>query len=102
VGKRTPCTHFGRHPNGFHNLAVGRTSVKRTLGVPLDAVRALRDVRNCNGDQLLSFLVNLAIGKNGCTKGLEGVRGLWRQIVTLSCKIATRRRVHGIVHQSAP
>jgi hypothetical protein len=52
----TSSSHLGGDPNGFHGLFWRDTVAQRRFGVSLDAVWALRDMRNCHGDELLSPL----------------------------------------------
>src|SRR5690606_20363885 len=50
-------THLGGDPDRLHDLLLGRALAHRLLGVPIDAVRALGDMRHGDGDQLLRLLV---------------------------------------------
>lgn len=55
VRERATGTHLGGHPDRFHDLGVAGTGTVRELRVAGDAVRALGDVRDRDGDELLGF-----------------------------------------------
>jgi hypothetical protein len=60
VGASGP--HLGGDPNCFHELLSRCTLAQRCLGVPLDAVWALCDVRDGYGDDLLGLRGQRAVG----------------------------------------
>ena len=66
-----PRSHLRRHPDRFHELFRRSTSAERGLRVPLDAIRALRDVRDRNGEDLLHFGRKRTLGENRLPKCLE-------------------------------
>jgi hypothetical protein len=55
--------HLGGDPNCFHELLSRCTVAQRRLGVPLDAVWALCDVRDGYGDDLLGLRGQRAVGE---------------------------------------
>jgi hypothetical protein len=50
-----PSPHLGGDPNCFHELLWRCTVAQRRFGMPFDAARALRDVRDRDGDDLLGL-----------------------------------------------
>jgi hypothetical protein len=66
-----PSPHLGGDPNCFHELLWRCTVAQRRLGVPLDAVRALRDVRDCDGDDLLGLRGQRPVGEDSLAEGIE-------------------------------
>jgi hypothetical protein len=66
-----PSPHLGGDPNCFHELLWRCTVAQRRLGVPLDAVRALRDVRDCDGDDLLGLRGQRSLGEDSLAEGIE-------------------------------
>jgi len=71
VGAAGP--HFSGDPNSFHDLFAGSAASKCGAGVSADAVRALRDMRDSDGDQLLRLGVKRAVGKNLLAEGMKAV-----------------------------
>ena len=65
--------HLGRDPDRLHQLPLVGTLAQRRLGMALDAVRALGDVGDGNGDQLLGLRVQRAVGEDLLAELLEGV-----------------------------
>ena len=51
--KRRAGTHFSSDPNCFHKFMRRRAVAQGSLGVPLDAMGALSDVSDCDGNDLL-------------------------------------------------
>jgi hypothetical protein len=66
-----PSPHLGGDPNCFHELLWCRTVAQRRLGVPLDAVRALGDVRDRDGDDLLGLRGKRPLGEDSLAEGIE-------------------------------
>jgi hypothetical protein len=58
-----PRPHLGRDPDGLHQFLACRAVAECGLGVPLDAIRALRHVRHGNRDQLLGLRRQRAVGE---------------------------------------
>jgi hypothetical protein len=58
-----PSLHLGGDPNCFHELLWRCTVAQRRLGVSLDAVWALRDVRDCDGDDLFGLRGQRPLGE---------------------------------------
>src|SRR5690625_1819242 len=94
--------HFRGHPDRFHDLLVGGALLERLARVPLDAIRALRDVRHRHRDQLLGRAGQLAIGKHLGAEGLERFQRPRRQLVTPARQLDGGRRIHGIAHDDLP
>ena len=65
------CAHLRGHPDRLHDLPCLRTFPAGELGVPLDAVGALRDMGNRNGDELFGLAVQRTVGEDGATELLE-------------------------------
>ena len=61
VGASSP--HLGGDPNCFHEF-LWRCTVAQRRRMPLDAVRALRDVRDCDGDDLLGLCGQGPVGED--------------------------------------
>jgi len=64
------------------------------LCVPADAIRALRHVRHCYGNQLLSLRGECPIGKYALTGRLEGLGSFGGQVLALLCEFLGRRLVN--------
>jgi hypothetical protein len=58
------CTHLNSDPDGFHHLFSCCSSGQRPCGMPTNAVRALRDMRHRNRDELLDLDVECAISEH--------------------------------------
>jgi len=55
MGIGTPGSHFRSHPNRLHQLLLRGARAQRRLGVPANAVRALRDMGDGHGNDLLGL-----------------------------------------------
>jgi hypothetical protein len=66
-----PSPHLGGDPNCFHELLWGCTVPQCRLGMPLDAVRALGDVRDCDSDDVLDLRGQDPIGEDSLAEGIE-------------------------------
>ena len=71
VRKGAAGAHFGGDPDGLHDLLRIRTFPAGQLGVPLDAIGALRDVRNRNGDELFGLAIERTVCEHRAAKLLE-------------------------------
>jgi hypothetical protein len=69
VGASGP--HLGGNPDCFHELLSRCTVAQRRLGVPLDAVWALCDVRDGYGDDLLGLRGQHAVGEDSLAEDIE-------------------------------
>ena len=65
--------HLGRHPDRFHELLPCRAMPPSGFGVAADAVGALRDMGDGDGDQLLCLDRRCAIREYLLAERLEGV-----------------------------
>jgi len=88
-------THLGRHPDGLHDLPLACAAALRKPRVPADAVRALRDVRNGNCDQLLGLLRKRAVCEHLAAERLKGIMGRRRGPLTALSKLASSRLAGG-------
>src|SRR5690348_5717386 len=73
VRVRAAGAHLGGDPDRFHDLLVARTLAPCEPGVPADAVRALRGVRERDRDQLLGHLWQRAFGKDAVAERSERI-----------------------------
>jgi hypothetical protein len=102
MGVGPPGPHLGGDPNRLHDLFRACPLAARELGVPGDAIGALRHVGGRHGDQLLGLLRQGAIGEDGAAEVLERVGagympsaiGPLRSIV-LKCKQWIERSAQG-------
>jgi hypothetical protein len=72
-----PRAHFGRNPNGFHDLLLRGALAQGRLRVPADAIGALRHMRDRNGDELLvpaSRSLATALPEGALARGLPSHR----------------------------
>ena len=65
--------HLGRHPDRFHEFLPCRAMPHSGFGVAADAVGALRDMGDGDGDQLLCLYRQCAIREYLPAERLEGV-----------------------------
>jgi len=65
--------HLGRHPDRFHEFLPCRAMPHSGFGVAADAVGALRDMGDGDGDQLLCLDRQCAIREYLLAERLEGV-----------------------------
>jgi hypothetical protein len=86
--------HFGGDPDRLHHLGLGRTALQCQLGVAADAVRALRDVRRRDGDQLLGLGRQRAVGEGTLAESAERGIGLGRQLAALLRQLPGHLGVH--------
>ena len=73
------CAHFGCHPYRLHQFLTCRAFAHRCFGVTADAVGALRDMGDSDGDQLLGLGCQRASGEDLSTECLECVVRLRRK-----------------------
>lgn len=66
-------THFGGDPNSFHDFFAGSAASECGAGMAANAVRALRHMRDSDGDQLLRLGIKRAVGKNLLAEGMKCV-----------------------------
>jgi hypothetical protein len=66
--------------------------------VALDAVRALRDVRDGHCDELLRLLVEGAFGEDGFAELIPGGLGLRGQLAAKPRQLGGHRVVDGVAH----
>jgi hypothetical protein len=91
VGASGP--HLGGDPNCFHELLSRCTLAQRCLGVPLDAVWALCDVRDGYGDDLLGLRGQRAVGEDSLAEGIECCFDVGSEGSSFLRKLRGRRRV---------
>lgn len=65
--------NLGGDPDRFHDLLRACSFALSEAGVALNAVRALRDVGGCHGDQLLGLLRQRPFGEDGVAEVVEGL-----------------------------
>ena len=65
-------------------LLLGRALAQRACGVAANAVRALRDVRNGDSDQVLGLARQCAVGEHSLVEGLERRCGGRSQLLALA------------------
>ena len=80
--------HLGGHPYRFHQLLTCGAVPECGFGVPLDAVWALRHVRDRNRDQLLGFDRQRTVGEHLTAEGLKGFLGVGSQRTSLLGKLS--------------
>jgi hypothetical protein len=69
---------------------------------PLDAVGALGDVRDRDGDELLRAPIERAVFEHGFAEGFECVIGLRREFLPLGGDLGGGLRVERIRHSESP
>jgi hypothetical protein len=74
VAARRTGAHLGRDIDSFGDLLVGRAQPLRGSHVSVDAPGALRNVCNCNRDQVLDLAGKRAIFEYGLAEICEGLR----------------------------
>jgi hypothetical protein len=75
--------HFGGHPDGLHQLLLGRAVAQRGAGVALVALGALGDVGVGNGDELLGLGWQGPLGEDFFAERPDGVVRLGSEVMTL-------------------
>src|SRR5699024_12872855 len=95
-------THLGGDPDRFHDLLVGGSGLRRQASVALDAVGALGDVRDRDGDELLRAPIERAVFEHGLAGGFECVIGLRREFLPLGGDLGGGLRVERIRHCDSP
>src|SRR5690554_6557443 len=91
-------THLRRHPDRLHHLFGARALTLGLLRVAFDAVRALRDMRNRDSDQLLRLLIDGALSEDLSTELLERGTGLRHQLPALPQQLGRPLGVGGFRH----
>jgi hypothetical protein len=74
------------------------TVVQRRLCVPLDAIRALRDVRDCGGDNLLGLRGQRPVGEDSLAEGIECCFDVGSESSSFLRKLTGSSRVERICH----
>jgi hypothetical protein len=69
--------------HGFHNLFGRGAFLQGRFCMPTDAIRTLRDVSYCYGDQLLGLRGECPLGEHTLTESLEGLSRFWSQVLAL-------------------
>ena len=78
----TSCAHLGGDPDCLHDFLARGPVTEGRFRVPSDAVRALGDMRDCNGNKLLRLAGQRAIRKNPLAERLKRLLDLWGKLDT--------------------
>src|SRR5688572_24693458 len=90
MGIGAACAHLGGYPDRLHDFFRRRTVPQRRLGVAANTVRTLRDVRRCDGDQLLDLGRQRAVGEDALAEGGESIMDVRRELLTCRREIRCR------------
>src|SRR3546814_16784058 len=63
--------HLGSHPDGFHDFLLFVALFYGKLGMALDAIREMGNMRHSNSNKLLGLLRQGVFGEFGTAKGLS-------------------------------
>lgn|GEM_PF-5251599 len=81
-------THLGGDPDRFHHFLLRCPLVQGALGVAIDALGTLRHVGDGDGDQILHFARQRAVGEDAFAECLECGRRVRCQFVALTMQRA--------------
>ena len=79
MSKGSAGPHLGGHPDRLHQFLRGGAGPLSGLGVPLDAIGALGDMGDGNGNQLLRLGVESTIGEHLAAERIERRLGVGRK-----------------------
>ena len=96
--ERSPGAHFRRDPDRLHELLVSGSLKQRGTGVSSDAVRALRDMRDSNRDDVLDVGRKCTFGEHSLTEIMECRRGTRSEIAPGSREMTRDRGITRISH----
>jgi hypothetical protein len=69
--------------------------------MPIDAVRALRDVRDCDGDDLLGFRGQRPVGEDSLAEGIECCFDVGSKGSSFLRNLTGSKRIDGICRSSS-
>ena len=90
--------HLRRHPDRLHQLGFRGALAQGGLRVASDAVRALGDVGDGDGDQLLGLLVQRAVREDLPAERLKRIMGGGCEFPAAMHELAGRDGIDGFVH----
>lgn len=93
MGIGAASAHLGGDPDRFHDLGFARLMPQCRLRVTLDAIGALGDMGDGDGDQLLGLCIQGAIGEHSPAEHLERLFSVRRQRLAALCQRMGVRRV---------
>ena len=79
--ERRAGTHLRGDPDRLHQFLVRGALAERGARVALDAIRTLRDVRSCHGDEVLGSGRKRALGEDCRAKIVECTGGTRRELL---------------------
>ena len=87
-------THLRSHPDRLHDLLGCGAVTFGSTGMGANAVRALRNVRDSDRDQLLRFHRQRPVCENALAEGPEGIGRPGGQSAAFLGEVEGRARVH--------
>src|SRR3546814_12400954 len=94
--------HLCIHSDGFHDFLLFGALFYGKLGMALDAIRALGNMRHSHSNKLLGFLRQGAFGEYGRAKGLECSLYLGCQFSPLLGKLFGHNGVYRLIYAVSP
>jgi hypothetical protein len=95
----TAGAHLGRDPNRLHDLLGSRTLSAGQPGVSLDAVWALGDVSDGDGNELFRSSVESPVSENGAAELFERLVRAGGEFSTQGRQRGRGRVVHSVDHR---